>query len=346
MCLSSWRAWVFHSEFVTFTDNILSDLPYFFFSLLALWLMQQKPSILRLLMLGTSIWFAYFIRDIGIVLLPTLFVYQIQGFVADKPNKKQLMRAALPYGVFGAFFLMIYVLLPHGSANNFSVIASKFSYALLKENIIDYMSLFLAYFHITKYYLLPILILIFIGMAVGIKRNLHFVVYCLLMCMILLVWPGKYQGTRFIFPLLPFALFFMLKGAWFIVDRVKIKERYFMLLLLLYLVIFLFFNVRAILLFSHQTTNQAYTPEMQQLYHELPAYVKSDEIIGFDKPRLLRLFTDRNAICTDTAMFQQSCATYLLIPKNEYKNTVSKFSKVYESPNYVLIKKDETTSVH
>lgn len=329
----------FHKEFITFSDNILSDIPFFFFSILTLLLMKKSNTILNQIILGVSICFSYFIRDIGIVLIPTLLTYQIQLFLTEKRNIKNKIFYIIPYLIFASFFVSIFVFLPKGGENHYTMVLSNFSFALLKESILYYSYLVSGYFFTTPVFFLPILIIVFIGMLSTWKQDLYFIAYTAFICIVLIVWPA-YQGTRFIFPIIPFILFFLLKGAIYIFDKFTFNVRYLVILLFIFLGRTSLISIKQIIYFCKTDTNQSYTPEMVEIYNYITKNVREKEIIGFFKPRALRLFTDRNAIYTDQYHYAKSNATYLLIEKDEYTSMITKFNKVYETPNYVLITKD------
>jgi hypothetical protein len=69
----------------TFKDNILSDYPFTAFTTLTLLLVQRwfhlpRPSPAKLLLIGTTLGYAYLIRTIGAMLLPLLIAYEVATY--------------------------------------------------------------------------------------------------------------------------------------------------------------------------------------------------------------------------------------------------------------------------
>ncbi len=331
--------YAFHNEFITFSDNILSDLPFFFFSILTLLLMKKSSTILNQITLGICICFSYFIRDIGIVLIPTLITYQMGLFISKKIEIKNRIYYTIPYLIFITFFISILFFLPRGGENHITMLLTFFSIALIKANIIYYLNLVSSYFFTTFLFFLPALIIIIIGMLSTWKQNLHFITYTFFICIVLTAWPAL-QGTRFIFPIIPFILFFLLKGAIYIFDKFRINLKYLVIILIMFLLRTSFYSTKQIINYSKSDTNQSYNSEMVEIYNYISKNVPEKEIIGFFKPRALRLFTGRNAIFTDQQNYEKSNAKYLLIEKYQYDKIIAGYKKVYETPNYLLITKD------
>ncbi len=324
-----------HPAFVTFSDSISSDLPFFFFSLFSLLLMNKPNTIPNQILLGVCIFFSYFIRDIGIVLIPTLLTYQLQQKWRSN-EKTNLHFYAIPYLMFAILWVTQFLLLPQGGENHYTMLFTKFSFSQLGSGIEYYLHQASSYFFIRIRYLLPLLFIMVAGMLSSWKQNLHFIIYTVLILVILLAWPG-YQGIRFIFPLIPFALYFMLKGCIFIYDAFNFNKTYLLLILSVTLIISTVKSVTTIIEFSKIDTNQSYTPEMILLYNFITKNVEENDIIGFFKPRALRLFTGRNAIYTDQDHFAQSNAKYLLIKKTEYRTGNNNFRIIHETNNYLFL---------
>ena len=116
----------FNWLFINYSDNVISDLPYFFFSTLSVYLITKSNNLRNSFLLGFSMFYAYFIRDIGITLIPTLFVYQYFD------QKSKLFRASqlLPYITFFLLLFISKILLPfNGGANHFEFF---YNFSILK----------------------------------------------------------------------------------------------------------------------------------------------------------------------------------------------------------------------
>jgi hypothetical protein len=332
----------FHAEFITFSDNILSDLPFFFFSNLSLLLMTKNiASYFRQFILGATIFFSFFIRDIGIVLLPALFSHQIQILFTQRGEKRRFMGLFIPYLVFAFFFALTKTFLPNGGANHLNALLNKNTFWLLIYNLENYKSLINQYFFNRDSILLfvSLLTLVVFGMIQTWRRNINIVVYTFLISLILLIWPG-FQGYRFVFPIIPFIFYFKIKGILFIWNHYKINEKWLHLLMSFYFCFFLFNQLVSVNKFIKSQSNSAYTIEMKSIYDYISVNVPQNDVIVFFKPRVLRLFTERNAISIDQNRFTKSKANYLLIQNKQISDDYKKeFNIIYTTENYILIKK-------
>lgn len=333
----------FHADFITFSDNILSDLPFFFFSMLSLLLMtKSSTSYSRQFILGATIFFSYFTRDIGIVLLPTLLSHQIQILFTKKDETRKLFLLFIPYLVFIFFFALIKFFFPNGGANHYNLILNKDTFFILLNNIKNYKSLITYYLFQRDSILLflPLLSLVIIGMFQTWRQNIHFIVYTIFISLILLIWPS-FQGCRFIFPIIPFIFYFVLKGIIFVWNQYKVYERGLQILLYFYLCMFLLNQLVSINNFRKSESNSSYTYEMVNIYDYISENIPKNEEIVFFKPRVLRLFTERNAISINQNVFAKSNANYLLIQKQQISEDFKKeFNVIYKTENYILIKKN------
>jgi len=324
--------------FITYANVIGSDLPFFFFSSLSLLLMTKKNTVPNQIILGAVIYFSYFTRDIGIALIPTLVVYQAQQLFTVKADIKNKLFYIIPYLVFIFLFGLVFILLPHGGENHFEMFFSTFSFAELYQKIIYYLFFFSLSIFINLKFSLPFIIIAIIGMFAAWKQNLHFIVYMAFSLCILFVWPA-YQGVRFIFPVIPIFIFFLIKGLLYLWDKFNFNIKYLTITLALSVGIMFLLSVHEIFLYNKLDTNECYTPEMISIYNYISKNTLPAEIIGFVKPRAVRLFTNRNGIYTDQDHFANSVAKYLLITKREYKDTSLTYKKIYETKDYVLVSK-------
>ena len=115
----------FHSDFVTFSDNILSDLPFFFFCFLSFMLMNKRKTVIIQILLGLCIYYSYFIKDMGLFLIPSLLIYQWQKAEYKNTGFAGKLILLIPYMLFFILFLVTNKFLPFGEENNFVKIRSR-----------------------------------------------------------------------------------------------------------------------------------------------------------------------------------------------------------------------------
>ena len=328
----------FHSTFVLFTDQILSDLPFFFLSFSSILLIKKENSLFCQCLLGFIIFCSFFTRSIGICLLPTLIFFQITH--RQKYSSSKLLLLA-PYLIFAVLFLLTSFLFPNGSENHFEMFFEA-TPQLVSQNTLSYIKLIGNVFTLNNFSAIPIafiLLFIILGMLKLWREYLYLIVYLLSTFLILLIWEGG-QGLRFIFPIIPFLIFFLVKGVIFSFDKLGL-QKVVSPLLTLYLIVFVFYNTSIV--FDHKNnkiTNTAYTSEMAHIYDYISENIAPEEVIGFKKPRVLRLFSGINSIYTDSEHFKRSIAKYLLIKKTTTTPHILKeFVLVHEFEEYLIVKK-------
>lgn len=326
-----------HVDFVEHADNVLSDFPFLFFSLASLLFMTRASSARDQVLLGFLMFYAYFTRDLGICLIPALIAYQVSHPERDERKRRRV----LPYLVFVALTGLSLLLLPPGGTNHVGVLLEVTPTTIVR-NVGHYAFLIGTIFTLAW---IPVVSTvagmapIFAGAVLAGRKNLTFLVYTASYLFVLLLWPA--MGLRFLFPVVPLLAFFWLEGATWMLGKLVGGTRA-RRLLAAYLALFVVVSVgesarRA----SAGPTNEAYTAEMRAIYSYLEEYTGPETILGFAKPRALRLFTGRNSIYTDPEHFDGSVADYFLVDRSavgpEY---VARHAVVHEFPGYLLLAPD------
>ncbi|MFK7969165.1 MAG: hypothetical protein AB8F95_02305 [Bacteroidia bacterium] len=325
-----------NSHLIAFSDNILSDFPFFFFCLLAFNLMEAKRNITNQVLLGLCLFYAYFIRDAGLFLLPALAVYQL---FYSKKNTANRYLAGIPYLVFGALFVVSKFVFPDGGENHMGMLFSKFSTGYLLDSVKLYLTLLSKTFFLDKgTYALGALIvaLSILGLVKTKKRDAHFFIFILLNLLVLMVWPAR-QGERFLFPMLPFLLFFSIQGLVYIFEKVKLKQTYLQYSLIAFLLFTAFYSYQKVPS-ERDASNQAYTKEMVVIYDYIAQLEATDAVVGFHKPRVLWLFSGVRSVYTDLDHFDSAIANFLLLKKHDNMD-LSDHRIEQDFQDYVLIGK-------
>ena len=302
---------VFNYHFIRFSDHVLSDLPFFFFSLLSYYLIQKQfyKSYLKAFLLGILIFFSYNIRDIGIMLLPCLFIYQWQDY---KQTQKRSFLLLLPYLIFVLAWITRWSLSPSIPSKQLSLL-SETSVEIFLNNVYYYALLIGNYFLLFRGVPLGIQLLIssvFVGLfCFGIykkgRQQPALLVYVSTTMGIYLIWIS-FQGMRFLFSILPFVVYFIIEGMKALPISFQLRRFLIIGLILSSLAQSLFISVY----YWQTNTNEAYSSEMQTIYRFIQEKTPSDALIIFHKPRALRLFTNRNSVQKNIP-----AAGYLLIQR-------------------------------
>jgi hypothetical protein len=300
----------FNPMLIDFLDQILSDIPFLFFSTLALFLMtkEKKRSALDYVLLGGVLAFAFFIRTTGILLLTSFLAVELLKLWKYRTNRQiiiDIFRQIFIVGItFGLLWLIYSLIFPGGSESYFDQLRGfRLQTALRFFN--DYLQLFSVFFgnSITWIYLYDFLFIFFL-IGLWLRRNdeTTLIVFFSLWMLTLVIWP-IWQGPRFIFPLLPIFIYFTFQGMKSVIN--KLPEQYhqpgqsvFYGFCILIAGIFLFTSSTSayVNLRNNRSINGPFDPYSIQVYDYIKEKTPSDSIIVFFKPRAMRLMTDHDTI--------------------------------------------------
>ena len=324
----------FHPQILKITDEILSDFPFLFFSLLSLFLITKKNSLLNQIFIGICISFSFFIRDIGIVLIPTLFVYQLFQLKKHQIKKKGNLLLLIPFIIFFTIYIIYSIIFPPKGENQINLFISNLNLNKAVLSLAIYKKMIISFMYIKNYQFWTIFTFALFGILSSFKQTIHFTVFFICYFLILLFWNTN-QGLRFILPLIPIFLFFILKGSCFLFS--KFKSAYLVIIFSLFLLRTTKINFVEIRILSKEDTNQAYTPEMNYIYKYICKNIKKNEIIASRKSRVLRLNTNRTTINSNIEFFNKSIANYLLIRKKDFKK--NNYLTILKTENFLILKK-------
>lgn len=332
--------------FYRFKDGVLSDLPFSFFSLFSIFLIQQviinkKIFINRYVsysVLGFFIFFSYYIRTQGIVLIPTLLICQ---YLNHKDNLKKFSISYLlmnrfdfiPYIVFSALLMIFNRVLPPPESSYISMLSDGININRIIYNIHYYFLLLSNSFNLPLWaskiifvtYIITVPLMVF-GIIKNIKKDYLYIIYMVFTMIVLICWPYL-QGLRFVLSLLPFYVYFLLVSLSKIPVLKVISVNF--NLSNIFAVLIIFFSLILIFYQRIKTDMSApmegpYKKESIEMLNYISENTSKDDIIIFVKPTVIYLYTGRRSIIT---------AYYHL---NDIINTEAKYIIVYnkEFPEY------------
>ncbi len=312
---------VLNAGFTKSSDQIFSDLPYFFFSFLALSYFKREHSLSEGIIIGCLIFFSYLIRDVGLFLLPALLVFQLISKEGKSRFERILdLRTWVPFGVFLSAYLLKFLILLNYPANHLNRLTEGLSLGSIFSNLVFYEDL-VSSFMFTWDTPSFSLILFFIGLAIiGVstcwKETVHFLLYALLVAVIIIIWPHK-QGERFWYPVLPIFFFFILKGVEIIGSKKPKLAFSGVVFILLWTGIIAVKGGIESFKRNKIPTNQAYTVEMKDHYNYITKNISENEPVLFFKPRVLRFFTKRNSHFVPVDSYENTDTRYFLLPRKD-----------------------------
>jgi len=302
----------FNPELLLFLDNILSDIPFLFLSTLAILLAdiytqetQDKRRLIFAVITGVAIFAAVFVRTQGLLLLGAVLLWQGIRFLQGRETRRQTaIESFITLAGFGVLWGASSVIFPGGQTSYLSLY-SDFSMNIFFDNIIRYSQLFDQFFlglPGSGFVFGVFAMLFFIGVVSRWKDDLLFVLYAGLYLLVLWSWP-EWQGFRFLFPMLPFFVYFAFWGFKAVLGKLDRKQKtlggsigYAFLLFVLggFLVVAgsnAYGNLR-----SGREINGPFDPYSIETYDFIKGNTSPDSIIVFFKPRAMRLMTDRDSL--------------------------------------------------
>jgi hypothetical protein len=310
-------------------DLILSDIPFLFFSTLAIYMIESgagSVSARRALILGLVIFAAFSLRTNGLLLLVPLLVSQVLTFKSSFPAPPKFF-LLIPYLVFGAGFVLLALLLPGGQESYFAHF-SMFNILSFLGNIVYYLQLpadLVKNIPFGSFFMAAIALLFFLDAFLNFRRNLVLLSYIAASLVLLVAWPET-QGLRFIYPLLPLLLLMAGEGLWTLAERLPAKSGQvvrwagFVLAALLVL-ISLGVSARHSLgnLRSGREINGPFDPVSRQMFEFIRDETAPDSVVIFFKPRLMRLLTERDSFLT-TRCEDLPRADYIVLHEKQGSN--------------------------
>lgn len=297
----------FNPLLIQFLDQILSDIPFLFFSTLSLLLItkENKRMPVHYVLIGASMFFTVFIRTTGIVLLGVFLIIELYRLMTNRQNRtvfrQIVLSAAATCGVFAVLWIVNIVLFPGGSESYFAQYAG-ISLETVGEAMGAYFNVFSLFFGDAtgwKYLYYVLVIFFLLGTWHRHKDEPAFILFFIIWMLVHVTWPA-WQGARFIFPLLPIFMYFTFQGMKLAINSLPETFRpqgqsLFYAFWLVIAGIFLFSSsVNAYVnLQNNRAINgpfDAYSREVYGYMEETPA----KSVIVFFKPRAMRLMTDHD----------------------------------------------------
>ena len=351
----------FNPGLLHFLDNIASDIPFLFFSTLAIFLadlytheVQKGRRRMFAILTGAAIFSAFFVRTQGLILLGSVILYQGLRFLGQREQRRQLLTDLLVITMALTILWGLSILAFPGGQGSYLALYSGFSMEILTGNILAYSKLFGDFFTALpgQTFIFGIFsILFFTGLVKRFKADLLFVLYAALYLIVLWSWP-EWQGYRFIFPLLPFFIYFAFHGLRSLLDRESGKERiisqkfsYALLALMIALFaihagIDAYANLRA-----NREINGPFDPFSMETYEFINNETPPDSTIVFFKPRAMRLMTGRDSLALtdceripegDYLALSKKVGENLQIPPERIGECNLSLVKVFENRRFVV----------
>lgn len=323
----------FNPYFLKFGDNILSDIPYLFFSTSCIIIMSNSyvrhsdhhKKYLFALLIGITAAISYLIRTNGmlLILIPIIieFLNRLPKLTNTKITRIRINSHSLckliisteytyptlfSFIVFCGLIWCAYLYFPSAEDTHMSIIRAT-SLTLTLENIRYYAFITREFFEIMpKESIVGVVIFILtipatiLGIKLSWRASLPAVMYIALTLLLLIIWPGT-QGVRYLLPIMPFYIYFFIVGSGSI--SLKFPKVGGALKFLPIVIATIFFISSLIytyknIIYNNRTIGPFSAPSTE-MFEFISNNTTPNEIVIFRKPRVLHMLTGRPSILYD-----------------------------------------------
>jgi hypothetical protein len=323
----------FNPLLLQFLDQILSDIPYLFFSTLSLWLITKegRRRSQQNILIGVSIFLVTFLRATGILLLGCFLIVECFKLINHRRDWETAKQIILDSSVVCVSFLLLWiansVLFP-GSGDSYLSQYAGLSVDKVRNSIAAYFNVYSLFFgEATGWrYLYCILVVFFlIGAWTRWKEQLFFLLFFVLWMIVHIAYP-YWQGPRYIFPILPIFIYFAFQGMKFVIQKLPEKDtqigyRTFYGFWSLITIVFLFNSgLNAYINLQHdRAINGPFDQYSNQVYKYIREDTPANSVIIFFKPRVMVLMTDHRTIMS-TECDRMLKGDYLVLSRKVGRN--------------------------
>src|SRR5215213_2390547 len=323
----------FNPLLLQFLDQILSDIPFLFFSTLALWLITKegKQNVQQNIRIGVSIFLVTFLRATGILLLACFLTVEFFRLINHRKDwgavKQVILDSFIVCVSFGVLWIANSILFPGGGDSYLSQYAG-LSVESVRNSVAAYFNVYSLFFGEASgwrylYYVLVIFFLI--GAWTCRKEELFFLLFFGVWMIVHIAYP-YWQGPRYIFPLLPIFIYFTFQGMKFVIQA--LPERYTQIgyrtlysFWSLIALIFLFnSSINAYINLQHdRAINGPFDQYSKEVYRYIREATPANSVIIFFKPRVMVLMTNHQTIMS-TECDRMLKGDYLVLSRKVGKN--------------------------
>lgn len=331
------------SFYLEFKNYILADIPFALTIAISLILIQQiennkKYFVLNFVLLVLFSSFSVILKPLGLALILALFLYSFVVYVKKDENYKRVFFSLILSSIIGflSYKFLIPILLGEVKEQNshfFDLLFNSHQLAdTINRNLIDYYGQISGLFAQNKlnFMFVNIVLMQFVGLSFlmgiyqSLKKGIQFNIILLLVFMgVLLLFPYN-QGFRYILPLMPIFIYFIILGIESIPYPPNTKFRFLAIIVLVGFLLPLRINIVQYAKWNknHKHIKGPLSEHGKEVFKFIKENTDEDDVIVFNKPRVLGLYCQRKSFCNNTSY-----------------NTIEAIQDDLDqfSPNYILL---------
>jgi hypothetical protein len=290
---------------VTYKTEVLSDLPFTFFSLLSLYLIDKKENWWLSIILGVLMAYTAHIRSIGLILVFVLIAYRL--FHLRKTTAENPFRfLIISLSSFVVVYFGIKLIFPC-ETNYPDLFTSDSVWINLNKQTsynIDWLDNFLDSYEIKNFYYISVVAssaLIAFGFIGLIKlwkteRTSPVFMYTIAYIFVIIAFPYGDAGLRFLFPLLPLIFLFAIEGMKISFSALNMRGSR-LAVVFGGLILFSYHEQIEKILDNTKTIYKGpQKPSAQKMFEYINRNLDAGKVVEFDKPRALALYTPMRSV--------------------------------------------------
>jgi 4-amino-4-deoxy-L-arabinose transferase-like glycosyltransferase len=301
---------------ISFKMEVLSDLPFALLLLVATFLFTRPQNKYPfVLLIGVIAGLAMSTRGIGIIFPAALIIYSLKEiFLQLRTGQKiQVEYLKHPFFIIVVALLVYYILnvnlFPISSKSFFDFYSNAYHAENLKEAVLKNLEynieVFKAFFdpnakewqfapRIAKSFAFTFLLL---GMVSKWSRRIYFEdILVIAYIIILLVYPYAHGGFRFILPIFPFLIKYIIAGMKCIHLSITLNKKIVIVLVGVSMLLTYLPTIRDTIEYKNYPVHGPQEISSQQAFEYIQGFVPDNAIIAFIKPRILPLYALRKSV--------------------------------------------------
>jgi len=350
---------VYNPWMLRFKTEIVSDIPFSLFLIGCVYLydLLKKDKWWQALLMGALLAFTIMIRSMGFVFLLALILYALYDLYKISVRKQTENRKRLAFNTLVIAYVVIFTLVTRllfeSAGSVFGAYISNFSLVDFSRDILQNLSYYSLIFRNFFYpvggiwefgsVLLGSFMIVFtlLGMIIRIGKKFSFQdLIVLVYLLVIIVYPYRGSGFRFLLPLLPFFVMYAVEGIMHVRSDFRISNQKLLsiaavLVLLLYLD-----GMLKIVSEQDKPIEGPLKQEAQEVWDFIRNSTPEECTFAFFKPRVLGLFADRKSLFAPSALSSAQRNDYYKRYNVSYLLIVDPYSPLYQR-NYIKHYQDD-----
>jgi hypothetical protein len=301
---------------LSFKSEIMSEIPFAALLLLIYIVQGRIKSVWKLIIIGLLSGFLISIRTLGAVIPLAILIFSvIETFRYRKnkknPNWKIWESVTVLFIAVGFYFILnnlIFKIPADPSKSYFAIFFSRGILDTITKNLSHYIYLFQSFFEpkndklfflvlITKSLVFTFVLVAFINKMVKNTRLTEVIV--IVYFLVLIIYPYTDSGYRFLFPLLPFFMHYLVEGFKKVNFGFFIRKPKWVLFLGLLIFVQYYSGIKEVVLNNGFVQEGPCTEDATTMFQYIKTNLPAHSVLAFNKPRAIAFFTSRKCIVLD-----------------------------------------------